>query len=172
MPMVDDLSERFRKNVACSTHVDVAVAWATETPALDQLESAVGEYGVSLRIIVGTHGNATDPDTLDRLNDIGELRLIPHGGPLFHPEVYIFRGEEDSTAYWECKFHEWRVLRKCRSSFRNEAMEVRLEMVRGPMERMRRATGECDCSIPQVSQVQTTFSGSLRHDGERDAKSR
>ncbi len=99
MPMVDDLSERFRKNVECSTYIDVAVAWATETPALDQLEHAVGEYGVSLRVIVGTYGNATDPDALDRLNDIGELRLVPHGGPLFHPKVYIFRGVEGSIAW-------------------------------------------------------------------------
>ena len=99
MPMVDDLSERFRTNVECSTHVDIAVAWATETPALDQLERAVEEYDISLRIIVGTHGNTTDPDALDRLNDIGELRLVPHDGPLFHPKIYIFRGEEDSLAW-------------------------------------------------------------------------
>lgn len=100
MPMVDDLPERFRKHVECSTHVDVAVAWATKTSALDQLMNAVEESGVSLRIIVGTHGNATDPDVLDRLNDIrkGELRLVPHSGPLFHPKVYIFRGEKDSIA--------------------------------------------------------------------------
>lgn len=98
MPMVDGLSERFQENVECSTHVDIAVAWATKTSALDQLVNAVEENGVSLCIIVGTHGNATDPDVLDRLNDIGELRLVPHRGPLFHPKVYIFRGEEDSIA--------------------------------------------------------------------------
>ena len=98
MPMVDDLSERFKENVECSTHVDIAVAWATKTSALDQLVNAVEENRVSLRIIVGTHGNATDPDTLDRLNDIGKLRIVPHRGPLFHPKVYIFRGEEDSIA--------------------------------------------------------------------------
>ena len=60
--------------------------------------NAVKENGVSLRIIVGTHGNATNPDVLDRLNDIGKLRIVPHRGPLFHPKVYIFRGEEDSIA--------------------------------------------------------------------------
>ena len=99
MPMVDDLSERFRKNVECSTHVDIAVAWATKTSALDQLVNAVKENDVSLRIIVGTHGNATDPDVLVRLNKIGKLRLVLHRGPLFHPKVYIFRGEEDSIAW-------------------------------------------------------------------------
>lgn len=98
MPMVDGLSERFQENVECSTHVDIAVAWATKTSALDQLMNAVEENRVSLRIIVGTHGNATDPDVLDRLNDIGELRIAPHRGPLFHPKVYILRGEEDSIA--------------------------------------------------------------------------
>ena len=101
MPMVDGLSERFQENVECSTHVDIAVAWATKTSALDQLVNAVEENGVSLRIIVGTHGNATDPDALDRLNDIGEgvLRLAPHEGPLFHPKVYIFRRKKDSIAW-------------------------------------------------------------------------
>jgi HKD family nuclease len=96
--MVDGLSERFQENVECSTHVDIAVAWATKTPVLDRLVKAVKENGVSLRIIVGTHGNATDPDILDRLNKIGELRIVPHRGPLFHPKVYIFHGEEDSIA--------------------------------------------------------------------------
>ena len=99
MPMVDDLSERFRKNVGRSTHVDIAVAWATETSMLDQLESVVDEYDVSLRIIVGTHDNITEPDALDRLNDIGELRIVPDEGPLFHPKVYIFRGDEKSVAW-------------------------------------------------------------------------
>ena len=99
MPMVDGLSERFQENVECFTHVDIAVAWATKTSALDQLVNAVEENGVSLRIIVGTHGNATDPDVLDRLNDIGELRLVPHEGPLFHPKVYIFRRKKDSIAW-------------------------------------------------------------------------
>ena len=98
MPMVDNLSERFRENVERSTHVDVAVAWATKTSALNQLKHAVEEYDVALRIIVGTYGNATDPDALDSLNDIGELRLAPDG-PLFHPKVYIFRGKEDSIAW-------------------------------------------------------------------------
>ena len=98
MPMVDSISERIQENVGCSTHVDIAVAWATKTSALDRLVNAVKENRVSLRIIVGTHGNATDPDVLDRLNRVGELRLVPHRGPLFHPKVYIFRGEEDSIA--------------------------------------------------------------------------
>ena len=99
MPVVDGLSERFQENVECSTHVDIAVAWATKTSALDQLVNAVEENGVSLRIIAGTHGNATDPDALDRLNDIGELRIVTHEGPLFHPKIYIFRGEKDSKAW-------------------------------------------------------------------------
>ena len=105
MPMVDDLSERFKENVGCSTHVDIAVAWATETSALDQLVNAVEEEnGVSLRIIVGTHGSATDPDVLDRLNDIGKLRIVPHRGPLFHPKVYIFRGEDSIALIGSANF--------------------------------------------------------------------
>lgn len=102
MPMVDGLSERFQENVECSTHIDIAVAWATKTSALVQLVKSVKENnGISLRIIVGTHGNATDPNVLDQLNEICEFRIVPHRGPrdpLFHPKVYIFRGEEDSIA--------------------------------------------------------------------------
>ena len=101
MPMVDGLSERFQENVECSTHVDIAVAWATKTAALEQLEKAVKKKknSVSLRIIVGTHGNATDPDALDRLNGIGELRLFPHRGRLFHSKIYIFHRKKDSIAW-------------------------------------------------------------------------
>ena len=99
MPLVEDVPTRFGENLEISTHVDIAVAWVTLVPALDLLEQAVGEYDVSLRIIVGTHGNATDPDALKRLAEVGELRLVPHVGPLFHPKIYIFRGEEKSLAW-------------------------------------------------------------------------
>ena len=99
MPLVEDIPKRFGENLEISTQVDIAVAWATLVPTLNLLEQAVGEYNVSLRIIVGTHGNATDPDALERLNDIGELRLVPHGGPLFHPKIYVFHGEKKSVAW-------------------------------------------------------------------------
>ena len=99
MTLVKDIPTRFAENLKISTHVNIAVAWVTLVPALDLLEQAVGEYDVSLRTIVGTHGNATDPDALTRLTEVGELRLVPHVGPLFHPKIYIFHGQKNSLAW-------------------------------------------------------------------------
>lgn len=99
MPLVEDITKQFEKNLESSTHIYIAAAWVTSGSAMDQLEEAVKEYDISLRIIVGTHGNATEPEALERLNDIGELRLVPNGGPLFHPKMYIFKGKTESKAW-------------------------------------------------------------------------
>ena len=83
MPLVGDIQTRFREILKVSTHVEMAVAWATSGWTLDRLADAKRKHGVSLHAIVGTYGNATDPDALERLDKIGELRLAPDGGPLF-----------------------------------------------------------------------------------------
>lgn len=87
-----DLEERFKANLANSRRINIATAWATEGVALDLLCEAARIRGVKVKAIVGTFGNATHPDALERLCEIGELRLAPDNGAMFHPKVYIFRG--------------------------------------------------------------------------------
>jgi len=92
------LMERLEKNLARSTRVDVATAWATEGPALDLLRKAVDDRDVKIRAIVGTYGNATHPKALERLRDVGTLRLAESDGAMFHPKVYIFHGSDKSKS--------------------------------------------------------------------------
>ena len=99
MPLVENLSERFRANLEFSKRVDIAVAWATSGDQLKWLEDAASEHDTSIRAIVGTYGNATDPDALERLKHIGKLRLVPEGNPMFHPKIYIFRRKKESVAW-------------------------------------------------------------------------
>lgn len=99
MPLVKNLSKRFRANLEFSKRVEIAVAWATSGDQLKRLEDAASEHDISIRAIVGTYGNATDPDALEKLNQIGKLRLVPDGNPMFHPKIYIFRGKKESVAW-------------------------------------------------------------------------
>lgn len=94
-----DLEERFKANLANSRQINIATAWATEGAALDLLCEAAQIRGVKVKAIVGTFGNATHPDALERLREIGELRLAPDNGAIFHPKVYIFRGGVQPCAW-------------------------------------------------------------------------
>ena len=94
----NQLLRQFEKNLCFAQYVDIAVAWATSGPALKML-CAAQKKGVEIRAIVGTVGNATEPDALERLAEIGELRLVDGSGKLFHPKIYIFRGRGDSCAW-------------------------------------------------------------------------
>ena len=49
--------------------------------------------------IVGIFGNATEPEALERLNEVGELRLVGRKGRMFHPKVYIFQRPKKSVAW-------------------------------------------------------------------------
>ena len=93
------LRTRFEANLARSTRVDIATAWATEGSALDLLCEAARTGGVKVRAIVGTFGNATHPDALERLREIGKLRLAAGDRAMFHPKVYIFRGAARACAW-------------------------------------------------------------------------
>lgn len=89
-----DLLRAFKQRLQSASHVDLASAWATEGTPLELLRAARSR-GVTVRAIVGTHGNTTTPKALLRLRKIGELRLVGRAGPLFHPKLYLFRGVED-----------------------------------------------------------------------------
>ena len=71
--------------------VDIATAWATPGEHMRALNAA-SNRGVKIRAIVGISGNATHPDALKELSRIttGDLRIIPSGGRLFHPKLYLF----------------------------------------------------------------------------------
>lgn len=93
------LKARFEANLDRSSRVDIATAWATEGPVLDLLCKVADVEDVKVRAIVGTYGNATHPEALERLRKIGTLRLAKDDGPMFHPKVYIFRAAAESCAW-------------------------------------------------------------------------
>lgn len=71
--------------------IDIATSWATPGQHMKVLEAAANR-GVKIRAIVGISGNATHPNALKELSRItaGDLRIIPRGGRLFHPKLYLF----------------------------------------------------------------------------------
>ena len=95
--LLDQLRERLRKSDA----VDIAVAWATQCPAVDALRG-FSERGGNLRIVVGLDRNVTDPKALWQLYDFGELRIgtsRTFAGGIFHPKYYCFLRERGSTVW-------------------------------------------------------------------------
>ncbi len=84
------LLERFQDNLKHTDQIDIAVAWATSGTALQLLERWKKDHPKRIRAMVGTFGNATEPDALERLAKIGELRLAEGDSMLFHPKVYVF----------------------------------------------------------------------------------
>lgn len=93
----DELHDRFSELLREHASVGIATAWATCGAHLEALADAE-RRGVKVRAIVGIAGNATHPDALDKLNSIthGNLRIVPKGGRLFHPKLYLF-GRSDGT---------------------------------------------------------------------------
>lgn len=89
----DKLVDRFQDNLKYADQVNIAVAWATSGTALDLLETWEKDHPKRIRAIVGIYGNATEPEALERLAKIGELRLVEGSSALFHPKVYIFQGQ-------------------------------------------------------------------------------
>ncbi|MDE0125507.1 MAG: phospholipase D family protein [Bryobacterales bacterium] len=97
----DNVLNRFEELLGAHTRVDIATAWATDGKHLRILaDAARSNGGMRIRAIVGTAGNATHPDALERLNRItaGDLMIIGKGRRLFHPKLYLFRRNKNGTA--------------------------------------------------------------------------
>ena len=92
----DDLYGQFTALLSKAHSVDIATAWATQGEHLQALDAAANR-GVKIRAIVGISGNATHPDALKELSEItdGDLRIVPRGGRLFHPKLYLFAWNGD-----------------------------------------------------------------------------
>ena len=93
----DQLHDRLTELLKHHTSFDLATAWATCDKHLRALAEAECS-GTKVRAIVGIAGNATHPDALEELNKIthGNLRIVPKGGRVFHPKLYLF-GRRNGT---------------------------------------------------------------------------
>ena len=94
-----NLLPRFHQRLNDSEHIRIASAWATTGKALESLERWAKDHPSSLQSIIGIHGNATDPDALVRLAQLGHLRIADRSSPMFHPKVYIFEGRGALVAW-------------------------------------------------------------------------
>jgi hypothetical protein len=99
------LAPEFQRLLQTATEVDIAVAWARTSHALN-LVMAAAQRGTRVRAIIGLSGNHTQPVALRAIDEIGELR-IPDGkaaqtaqGGIFHPKIFIFRFSERPAVGW------------------------------------------------------------------------
>ena len=95
----ENILSGFKKRLEGATRIHIATAWATPGLHLDALGTAAQGNGLKVRAIVGTHSNATDPVALERLKNLGKLRLAKEP-PLFHSKVYIFESENGASRAW------------------------------------------------------------------------
>ena len=91
-----DLLPLFERRVLSSKKIDIASAWATPSKGLNILVNA--SRGQQVRSLIGISGRVTNPDALDELANIGELRLPARSG-VFHPKLYLFHGNASSYAW-------------------------------------------------------------------------
>ena len=87
-----EINAHFKQFLKTATHVDIATAWVTHVEHLSILADAAKRASrpASVRVIVGTSGNATHPDALDKLLKVtDDLRIVRGGGQLFHPKLSV-----------------------------------------------------------------------------------
>jgi hypothetical protein len=78
-----------------ATRMHWAVAWATG----NAVSAAARAHSRHLDcLVIGTHFYQTDPELLEKLQDIPSVKVRPPVGPLFHPKLYCFETEERAWA--------------------------------------------------------------------------
>ena len=131
----NELQARLKENICFSQQVDIASAWATRGPALYALITACNTKRVKIRAMIGTFGNATDPDALEGLRDIGDVCLGDGSEAMFHPKIYIFRRGKESRAWvGSANFTRAGFGRNIEVCARNPRCEGHFEVVRKGME--------------------------------------
>jgi HKD family nuclease len=89
----NDLRAAMIRLGSAATAIDIAVAWATMGPALDELCELVARRHITLRSLVGLDFNQTNPTALDRLRKVGTVRIGVSPTGVFHPKLYLFHGQ-------------------------------------------------------------------------------
>jgi hypothetical protein len=97
----EGLKKRLQQLVMLSERIDVAVAWATPSEALNDLLSVAQKSGASVvRMLVGVSGYVTHPEALRKIHALANLRVYGEpNGVLFHPKLYIFH-TSDTKICW------------------------------------------------------------------------
>lgn len=86
----DQLLAALRLKLASADHLEVAVAWATPSPALRAVLAFASKASRKPRIIVGISGNGTHPIALRKLAEVCDLKVTKGDRGTFHPKFYRF----------------------------------------------------------------------------------
>jgi phosphatidylserine/phosphatidylglycerophosphate/cardiolipin synthase-like enzyme len=96
----DKLLKQLQNHLQGSSSVNVAVAWISDSPALEAFLYAAGKLKIKVQIVTGVGGYLTHPDTLERVASVVPLKIYGNaGGPLFHPKLYVFKRDFRSTVW-------------------------------------------------------------------------
>ena len=93
-----NLDGEFKERISESKEVAIASAWMTCSDALTALLNSPCDA----KAIVGIHGNATTPASLQAFISrfhLSNLRIVDRGA-VFHPKLYLFRRQGRSTVAW------------------------------------------------------------------------
>ena len=95
----DDLTKRLKAHVEGATAIRIASAWLTPSDALDALVNAECD---DVKVLVGIHGNATDPEAVRSVFErfgADSVRII-EDAPLFHPKLFHFTLPKGRRVVW------------------------------------------------------------------------
>lgn len=71
--------------------IDLAVAWVTNSNALELLQQQASLRSLKIRALVGIDTNFTHPVALRILSNFADIRVVKSIRGIFHPKLYLFR---------------------------------------------------------------------------------
>ena len=85
-----NILKKFQKYVEQAHGIDLAVAWVTNSSALELLRQQVSQRSLKIRALVGIDANFTQPVALQTLAGFADIRVVKSAQGIFHPKMYLF----------------------------------------------------------------------------------
>jgi HKD family nuclease len=94
-----NILKKFQKHVEQAKSVDLAIAWVTNSSALDLLRQQASQRSLKIRALVGIDTNFTHPVALQTLASFADVRVVKSTQGIFHPKMYLFHLQDDIVVW-------------------------------------------------------------------------
>lgn len=85
-----NILNKFQVYVEQAQGIDLAVAWVTNSSALESLRQQASQRSLKIRALVGIDTNFTHPVALQTLAGFADIRVAKSIQGIFHPKMYLF----------------------------------------------------------------------------------
>ena len=85
-----NILKAFQEHLEKAQKIDLAIAWVTNSSALELLCNYVSQRKLKVRALVGIDTNYTQPIALQGLAKLANVRVVKSEQGIFHPKMYLF----------------------------------------------------------------------------------